>query len=101
MLYFTPLADAAIVGSDASVMMQSEWNAEGNEIIGRRLKDGERSFAAVRAKWQKEGDGLTALSGVVSYAGCSCGELGEEDGYRLYEVRPTEDEYKIEIKMTK
>ena len=81
-LYFTPLADTAVVGSDASVVMQSEWSADKDATVGKRLKEGERVFAASRRAFK-------------AATGCGIEPLGECDGVTLYEVRPGADEYTI------
>ena len=71
--YFTDISDAAVVGSDASVMMQSEWKCENGRIIGKRLKKGEAVFAAVR--------------GTVSDAvGCTVSAIAENCGCTVYQV---------------
>jgi hypothetical protein len=80
--YFTPVSDAALVGSDACVVMQSEWNADGDMTVGRTLKQGERVFAASKKT-------LKAASG------CDAGALGDKDGFSLYEIRPSANEYTL------
>lgn len=81
-LYFTPLSDAAIVGSDASVVMQSEWQEDGDVFAGRRLKAGERVFAASRRAFR-------------AAAGCAVKPLFDADAFTLYEVRPASDGYTL------
>lgn len=47
---FTPITSSAIVGSDASLVMQSEWSADGDAVKGKRIKSGERLYAASKGK---------------------------------------------------
>lgn len=82
-LYFTKLMPSAVCGSDASVVMQSEWQLEDGRITGRRIKPDERLFAAVRGRLAKA-------------KGCTFKEMKNVGEYTLYELQPTEDEYTVE-----
>lgn len=89
-LYFTPIpADgtAVIVGSDASVVMQSDWREDADTIAACRLKPDERVFAASKRP-------------PLAVCGCDVRALGVngDGGYTVYEVRPTADKYEITTK---
>ena len=45
-----PITSSAIVGSDASLVMQSEWSADGDAVKGKRIKSGERLLRHQKAK---------------------------------------------------
>ena len=45
-LYFTDKSSTAIIGSDASVMMQTPWSKDGKRIEGKFIKPGETVFVA-------------------------------------------------------
>ena len=47
-LYFTDMEDMAVVGSDASVIMQSVWEQEGDCITGQCIKEDEIVYVASR-----------------------------------------------------
>lgn len=82
--YFTPICKAAICGSDASVMMQSEWNADERMLNGKRIKTDERLFAAVKGTFN-------------AACGCTYLQIAQNNGYNVYEIRPTDDKYSIEF----
>lgn len=79
---FTPLSDKAVIGSDASLVMQSDWRAHDGGITGKRLKPGERLY-------------ISAKTSVVSAEGCEIAALPERDGYLFYEVTPSEEDYTV------
>jgi len=75
--YFTDLCDKAIVGSDASVMMQTEWTAADGVISARKLKADETVYVASKVEI------------------ANARKLSEKDGYFVYEISPEADEYTI------
>ncbi len=81
---FTPSAAAAVVGSDASVVMQSKWSLAGKTITGERLKAGETVFVA-------------AKSGIKSAVGCTYKQLCEKDSTLFFAVWVDDDKYSIEF----
>ena len=84
-LYFTEPLSPAVVGSDASVMMQSRWEKSGPSIRGQRLKEGEALFVASPSPLA---DTLHADASVFL----------EKDGYTVYRVVPTSEEYTLTVK---
>ena len=79
---FTPLSDFAVMGSDASLVMQSEWSAADGKITGKRLKPGERLY-------------IGAKTPAVSAKGCELTKRSEKDGYHFYEAALSEDAYTV------
>lgn len=80
--YFTDPADTAVVGSDASVVMQSEWSRDGGVVTGKRLKKGEHVFLASKAA-------------PVAVSGCRAVSVREAGGYRVTEFAVTGEEYSL------
>ena len=81
---FTPLSDRAVIGSDASLVMQSDWCAPDGKLTGKRLKPGERLY-------------LAAKTPAVSAEGCELSKLSEKDGYSFYEAALTDAEYTVKF----
>ncbi len=79
---FTPIASSAIVGSDASLVMQSEWSADGDAVKGKRIKSGERLYAASKGK-------------DPTSSGCKTSAIAENGGYTFYEIIPDGEEYTV------
>lgn len=82
-LYFTDRKETAVVGSDASVVMQSAWAETGGRVTGKRLKTGEKLFVASTKPLTANGS-LTALA--------------TKDGYTVYEFIPAGEDYSLETK---
>ena len=79
---FTPITSSAIVGSDASLVMQSEWSADGDAVKGKRIKSGERLYAASKGK-------------DPTSSGCKVSAIAENGGYTFYEIIPDGEEYTV------
>lgn len=79
---FTPMCDAAVIGSSASIVMQSEWMWDGETITGSRLKVDEYIYVAAKHP-------------VRSTEGCVTTLLEESGGYRFYEIALTENRYTL------
>lgn len=77
---FTEPQDVCVIGSDASVKMQSVWNSDGKTVSGQALKPGETIYAAAK------GD-------IRPTAGCSVGPIGTCDAYTVYEVKTEGETY--------
>ncbi len=65
-------------------MMQSEWNADERMLNGKRIKTDERLFAAVKGTFN-------------AACGCTYLQIAQNNGYNVYEIRPTDDKYSIEF----
>ena len=84
-LYLTELDSFAVVGSDASVMMQSRWERCGSLIQGERLKEGEALFVAT-------------ASPLADAHHADASVFLEKDGYTVYKILPTSEEYTLTVK---
>lgn len=80
--YFTDTGDMVLCGSNASVMMQTMWEAEEGCIYAKRLKETEHTYAAVRRE-------------IVKTVGCAAEELTRVEDYILYQISPETEEYKL------
>lgn len=86
-LYFTDFGDgedAAVCGSDACVVMRSEWSAEGASINGKCIKSGEKVYAASRKS-------------LAARDGCSIAAIAEKEGFTVYEITPESGEYTLSL----
>lgn len=81
-LCFTSVDRFALVGSDASLVMQSEWTREDSKLVGKRLKTDEKVYVA-------------SASTPVNAENCGFSAIAEKGGYTLYEITPTEEEYTL------
>ncbi len=80
-LYFTDMADTAVVGSDASVVMQSPWTKDGNAITGKTIKKDETVYVASRS----------ALTSVA----CEITAIAEKGGYAVYKINAANGTYTL------
>lgn len=78
----TPLSDTAVIGSDASLVMQSAWDRLEGGIAGKRLKAGEHLY-------------IGAKNPAIFAEGCSLSTLSEKDGYTFYEALLSDDAYTV------
>ncbi len=78
-LYFTDRDDLAVVGSDASVVMQTPWTKQGGRLVGTPIKSGETVYVAARTPLKAKAASLVL----------------EKNEYRIYKVI-TDGEYTLE-----
>ena len=81
---FTPLSDGAVIGSDASLVMQSNWRMLDKAITGERLKQGEHLYICTKTP-------------ASSAEGCELSTLFEKDGYMFYEAILSNDTYTVKF----
>ncbi|MBQ4064619.1 MAG: alpha-galactosidase [Clostridia bacterium] len=81
--FFTDLADAAVIGSDASIVMQSPWTKEDGRIVGQTIKGDETVYVASRTA-------LTATDGEIA-------AVTETDGYTVYRVTSANGDYTLSL----
>lgn len=84
-LYFTDKEDTAVIGSDASVVMQTPWRKKGSRIEGEFIKAGEAVY-------------VVSCSPLVVGDGCKASVHLEKDGYTVYKVTSTSEKYALETK---
>jgi hypothetical protein len=82
-LFFTDMDDAAVVGSDAALVMQSPWTKEDGRIVGQTIKGDETVYVASRTA-------LTATDGEIA-------AVTEQDGYTVYRVTSANGDYTLSL----
>ena len=80
-LYFTDLDDVAVVGSDASVVMQTPWAKDGKRIIGKMIKADETIFVASRTP--------------IQAIDCEASASFEANEYTVYQVTSKHGSYTL------
>ena len=83
MLFFTDIDTAAVIGSDAAVVMQSPWKKENNRISGKFIKPGETVCIASVSELRAIGD-------------CEASLMLETSGYKVYKITSVQGEYTVE-----
>ena len=83
MLFFTDIDTAAVIGSDAAVVMQSPWKKENNRISGKFIKPGETVCIA-------------SVSELCAIGDCEASLMLETSGYKVYKVTGSRGEYTVE-----
>lgn len=79
---FTDSSSPAIIGSDASLVMQTKWNADGETVAGNRLKNGEALY-------------LGSKAAILSAEGCDYSLISKIGDCKIYKVNTSSDNFTI------